>query len=76
MARVSVVTTKMLLEHPEKLASSIVIGAQVEGVTSETLRLVLTYGSSAVTTQLLEKPTSLVKAIQKAAETLGFDAGQ
>jgi len=30
---------------------------------SEALRLVLTYGSSAVATQLLEKPTSLVKAM-------------
>ena len=43
---------------------------------SEALRLILTKGSSAVATQLLEKPTSLVKAIQQAAKTSGFDAGQ
>ena len=71
-----VTTTKMLLEHPEKLASSIVVGTQVEGGTSETLRLVLTYCTSAAATQLLEKPASLVEAIQKEAETSSFDAGQ
>jgi len=68
-------TTKTLLEDPEKLASSIVVVTQAEGVTYEALRLVLTHGNSAVTTQLLEKPTALVKAIQKAIETVSKARG-
>jgi len=68
-------TTKTLLEDPEKLACSIVVWTQVENVTSEALYLLLTRGSSAITTQLLEKPVSLAKAIQKVVKMSDFDAG-
>ena len=68
-------TTKTLLEDPEKLASSIVLLTQLEGVTAEALRLILAHGSSAVATQLLEKPVSLTKAIQKVVKMSDFDAG-